>query len=173
MTSSHTILGIDPALGTTGYGVIRVAGGQPVLVDAGVIRCKRQQSLEKRLLELYTGIAEVLDEHKPDYFAIEQLYSHYNRPTTAILMGHARGAIMLAAIQRGLAVSSYAATQIKKTMTGNGRAPKDQMQFAVKHQLALSYVPEPADVADALAIALTHYHCAHAAPVLASATLRT
>lgn len=171
MSNTSTILGIDPALGTTGYGIIRTGGDKIQLVDAGVVRCNKKQPLECRLHELFCGIKEVIDEFRPDFFAIEQLYSHYERPTTAILMGHARGAIMLAATNAGLNVHSYAATQIKKTLTGNGRAPKDQMQFAVKHQLGLSYVPEPADVADALAIALTHYHCARAAPVIAGGTL--
>lgn len=152
------ILGIDPALGTTGYGLIATNGNQIRLVDAGIVRCKKNRSLELRLAELHEGISEIIAEHKPTTFAIEQLYSHYDRPTTAILMGHARGVIMLAAATAGLDVSSYAATQIKKTLTGNGRAPKSQMQFAVKHQLGLSSIPEPADIADALAIALTHHH---------------
>ena len=158
MSTVHTILGIDPALGTTGYGLIRCSGNQIKLVDAGVVRCRRDRPLEERLRELHDGLAEILAELKPQHFAIEQLYSHYDRPTTAILMGHARGVILLAAIQAGLSVTSYAATQVKKTLTGNGRAPKSQMQLAVKHQLALSELPEPADVADALAIALTHHH---------------
>lgn len=170
MDAETTILGIDPALGTTGYGLIRCQNQKIELVDAGVIRCGRSQPLEYRLRELYEGVSEILTEFQPDYFAIEQLYSHYNRPTTAILMGHARGAILLAAAQHALEVCSYAATQVKKTLTGNGRAPKDQMQFAVKHQLGLAKVPEPADVADALAIALTHYHCSQASPLLAGGT---
>ncbi len=169
---STTILGIDPALGTTGYGLIRCFGDTVVLVDAGVVRCRRDQSLERRLTELHDGIVEILQEHKPDCFAVEQLYSHYSRPTTAILMGHARGVILLAAAEAGLAVASYAATQIKKTMTGNGRAPKAQMQFAVKHQLGLTVVPEPADVADALAIALTHHHCSQTPAALLGLTPR-
>ncbi len=156
LSRQHTILGIDPALGTTGYGLIQCSGSKIRLVDAGFIRCRRDRPLEDRLRELHDGILEVLDELKPQHFAIEQLYSHYDRPTTAILMGHARGVILLAAQQAGLAISSYAATHIKKTLTGNGRAPKRQMQLAVQHQLALRSLPEPADVADALAIALTH-----------------
>ena len=158
--AQQTILGIDPALGTTGYGLIHCSGNTIQMVDAGVIRCRRDRPLEDRLKELHEGICEILEELKPDCFAVEQLYSHYDRPTTAILMGHARGVILLAAARADLAVHSYAPTQVKKTLTGNGRAPKTQMQFAVQHQLALKTVPEPADVADALAIALTHHHCA-------------
>lgn len=156
---TQTILGIDPALGTTGYGMIRFTDASLQLIDAGVVRCRRDRPLADRLRELYDGLTEILTELKPDCFAIEELYSHYDRPTTAILMGHARGVIFLAAAQAGLAVSSYPATQVKKTLTGNGRAPKSQMQLAIKHQLGLSTLPEPADVADALAIALTHHHC--------------
>jgi crossover junction endodeoxyribonuclease RuvC len=158
MSAGHTILGIDPALGTTGYGLIQAHGQSVRLVDAGFIRCRRDRPLEDRLKELYDGVVEVVTESKPQHFAIEQLYAHYDRPTTAILMGHARGVILLAAAHAGMSVNSYAATQIKKTLTGNGRAPKSQMQFAVKHQLALKQLPEPADVADALAIALTHHN---------------
>ena len=152
------ILGIDPALGTTGYGLVHCNGSRVQLIDAGFIRCRADRPLEQRLDELNTGVRELLTELKPNAFAIEQLYSHYDRPTTAILMGHARGVIYLAAAHANLEVHSYAATKIKKTLTGNGRAPKSQMQMAVKLQLGLAAIPEPADVADALAIALTHYH---------------
>ena len=158
MSDTTRILGIDPALGTTGYGVIDCRGNKISLVDAGVIRCPKSPPLEMRLLEIARGVRELLSELNPNCVAIEQLYSHYERPTTAILMGHARGAMLLAAAEAGVAVFSYAATNVKKTMTGNGRAPKTQMQFAVQHQLGLPEVPEPADVADALAIALTHHH---------------
>jgi crossover junction endodeoxyribonuclease RuvC len=152
------ILGIDPALGTTGYGVIDIHGNTIRLVDAGVIRSRPADSLESRLIEIYDGISEIIAELRPTCVAIEELYSHYDRPTTAILMGHARGAILLAVAKHDLRVHPYAATRVKKTLTGNGHAPKSQMQMAIKLQLGLSVFPEPADVADALAIALTHHH---------------
>lgn len=155
---SHRILGIDPALGTTGYGVIDVDGSSLRLVDAGIIRSRPSMSLENRLVEIFDGITELIEELRPNCMAIEELYSHYDRPTTAILMGHARGAIFLAAAKLDLQVFPYPATHIKKTLTGNGHAPKMQMQMAIKLQLGLSRFPEPADVADALAIALTHHH---------------
>lgn len=164
--SEQTVLGIDPALGTTGYGFIRCAGNSVQMLDAGIVKCRRDRPLEDRLKELFDGICEIIEDLKPERFAIEQLYSHYDRPTTAILMGHARGVIYLAAAQSNLEVCSYAATQIKKTLTGNGRASKSQMQLAVKYQLGLSTVPEPADVADALAIALTHHHCSQTSAIL-------
>ncbi len=150
------VLGIDPALSTTGYGVISAVGNNIQLIDAGVIRVPREQDLSLRLKELYDGVMEILAEHKPDYFAMEQLYSHYERPRTAILMGHARGVICLAAANVQVQVSSYEPTKVKKLLTGNGRAPKHQMQGAVQHQLRLPNPIEPPDVADALAIALCH-----------------
>lgn len=157
-TSSRCILGVDPALGTTGYGLIRSGGNRSTLIEAGVIRVARSGALEKRLLELHAGIEEILAQYRPEAMAIEQLYSHYDRPTTAIIMGHARGVICLAAAQANIPVFHYEATKVKKLLTSNGRASKDQMQRAVQLQLNLLKPLEPADVADALAIALTHQH---------------
>lgn len=156
--SGFRILGIDPGLNITGYGVLEVGGGRMRLIEAGVIRGKDRSSLPSRLVDLHEGIVEVIDALQPQCLAIEQLYSHYERPRTAILMGHARGVLCLAAAQAKIPVHDYAATQIKKILTGNGRAPKTQMQSAVCHQLKLDKPPEPADVADALAIALTHHY---------------
>jgi len=154
----YRILGIDPALRTTGYGVLATGSGTFRLVDAGVIRCAANRPLEQRLAEIYDGVLELIQEYHPNCFAIEELYSHYARPTTAILMGHARGVIFLASAKANLPVHSYAATAIKKTLCGNGHAPKSQIQMAVKLQLGLKQVLEPSDVADAVAIALTHHH---------------
>ncbi|PNY37360.1 crossover junction endodeoxyribonuclease RuvC [Rhodopirellula baltica] len=153
-----TILGIDPGLNTTGYGVIRVTGNDIRLIEAGIVRSKQKDSLEKRVREIHEGVAEVIEQHSPSYLALEQLFSHYSRPKTAILMGHARGVICLAAASAGIEVKSFEPTKVKKVMTGNGHAPKHQMQQAVRLQLGLQTVPEPADVADALAIALCSYH---------------
>jgi len=152
------ILGIDPGLNTTGYGVIDFASREPRLIEAGVVRSKASgsASLAERIREIHDGVADVITSLKPEVLAIEELYSHYDRPTTAILMGHARGAILLAGAQAGIEVVPYAATQIKKTITGNGHAAKWQMQEAIRRELNLPSVPEPPDVADALAIALCH-----------------
>lgn len=155
------ILGIDPGLNTSGYGVIRVQNGQFHLIEAGIIRSKAKASIEERLLEIHTGVTEVIEEHQPDFLALEQLFSHYSRPKTAILMGHARGVICLAAGAAGISVKSFEPTKVKKVMTGNGHAPKHQMQHAVKIQLNLNETPEPADVADALAIAICGFHLSH------------
>src|SRR5207249_12032118 len=104
------------------------------------------------------GLVEVIEQFRPEAVAVEQLYAHYNHPRTAILMGHARGVVFLAAAQRGLPVASYNATRIKKTITGSGRASKDQVQRTIQRELGLAKVPEPPDVADALAVALCHYY---------------
>lgn len=153
------ILGIDPGLNTTGYGVLQASGQRVRLVEAGVVRggSSANRTLAERVAEVHQGIVEVIETHSPQVMAIEELYSHYDRPKTAILMGHARGAIILAGQLGGLEVKHYAATQIKKTLTGNGRAPKSQMQQAIARELGLAAIPEPADVADALAIAMTHW----------------
>jgi crossover junction endodeoxyribonuclease RuvC len=150
------ILGIDPGLNITGYGVLDFVGGHPALVEAGVVRGKKGGSLAERLAEVHAGVADVIVSLKPESLAIEELYSHYDHPTTAILMGHARGVIVLAAAQAGIPIESYAATLIKKTITGNGHAAKWQMQEAIRRELGLTTAPEPPDVADALAIALCH-----------------
>jgi crossover junction endodeoxyribonuclease RuvC len=150
------VLGIDPGLNTTGYGVLEFVGREPRLVEAGVVRGKGKTSLAERVAEIHSGVAEVIASLKPNVMAIEELYSHYERPTTAILMGHARGVIVLAAAQAGIPMHSYPATQIKKTITGNGHAAKWQMQEAIRRELGLAQLPEPPDVADALAIALSH-----------------
>lgn len=152
------VLGIDPGLNITGYGVLELTAAGPKVCEAGVVRGKTRESLTARLLEIHNGVAEVIAELRPTVVAVEQLYSHYERPRTAILMGHARGVICLAAAQAGLQVVNYASTQVKKILTGNGRASKPQMQNAVKLELKLAALPEPADVGDALAVALCHYY---------------
>jgi len=150
------ILGVDPGLNITGYGVVELGEGGPRLCEAGVIRGKTRGSLTRRLVEIHDGLAEVIAAFQPAAMALEELYSHYARPRTAILMGHARGVICLAAAQAGVPVVHYSATRIKKMLTGSGRAPKAQMQRAIQRELGLVELPEPPDVADALATALCH-----------------
>lgn len=152
------IVGIDPGLTTTGYGVIEVRGQDVTLVEGGVIRADTPETpLEMRLSSLFDGVAEMLEQFQPESLALEELYSHYEHPATAILMGHARGVICLAAAKKGIPVSNYASTQIKLSTTGNGRASKEQVQRAIQARLQLREIPQPNDVADALAIALCHY----------------
>jgi crossover junction endodeoxyribonuclease RuvC len=152
------VLGVDPGLNTTGYGVVGLCQGRTRVLEAGVVRSRPKDALECRLADLHRGILEVLSTFHPEAVAIEQLYSHYERPQTAILMGHARGVICLAAALSGVPIAHYAATQVKKTLTGSGRAPKDQVQAAICREFGLDAVPEPPDVADALAIAICHLH---------------
>ena len=152
------VLGIDPGLNTTGYGVLEYAAAGPHLCEAGVVRGKDRGEIAERLDRLHEGVVDVITSLEPNVMAIEELYSHYERPRTAIMMGHARGVICLAAAQHSIPVLHYSATQIKKVLTGSGRAPKSQMQLAVQRELALEDPPEPHDVADALAIALCHYY---------------
>ena len=155
------VLGIDPGLQVTGYAVLEPGGRAPRVCEAGVICSAEGRSktdMATRLCALYDSIVEVLDQFQPGEVAVEQLFAHYQHPRTAILMGHARGVILLAAAQRGLPIHSYSATRIKKTITGSGRASKEQVQYTIQRELGLAQLPEPADVADALAAALCHYY---------------
>jgi len=152
------IVGVDPGLNITGYAAIEKRLGKLALIEAGVIRGRTRGDLAARLQEIHDGIRDVIASFSPGVLAIEELYSHYERPRTAILMGHARGVICLAATQAGIPVRSYPSTQVKRMLTGNGRAPKTQMQRAICHEFGLSTPPEPPDVADAMAIALCHHY---------------
>jgi crossover junction endodeoxyribonuclease RuvC len=159
--SHPRILGIDPGLQVTGYAILESHSDGPHVCEAGIIRSAEGRAateMAQRLRVLYDGIVEVLEQFRPAVVAMEQLFAHYDHPRTAILMAHARGVILLAAGQQDLSVISYNATQIKKTITGNGRAPKEQVQRVIQRELGLKQMPEPADVADALAAALCHYH---------------
>jgi crossover junction endodeoxyribonuclease RuvC len=143
----------------SGYAVLEAGGRNPVLKEAGIIRGEGGAAdMALRLRSLYAGLVEVMEQFRPSVMAVEQLYAHYKHPRTAILMGHARGVLFLAAAVRDIPVVSYNATRIKKTVTGNGRAPKDQVQRTVQRELGLAKMPDPPDVADALAVALCHFH---------------
>lgn len=150
------VCGIDPGLKCTGYAVLRLdeEEGTTSVLDAGVLRCTRDDPLPRRLAEIAAGLDEVLDEYRVEIVAVEQVYSHYQRPRTALLMAHARGVVLMEAARRDLRVIDLPATTIKKHLTGNGRASKQQIQRAVAAALDLEAVPEPPDVADALAVAL-------------------
>jgi crossover junction endodeoxyribonuclease RuvC len=153
------VVGIDPGLNVTGYAVVEPSPRGPVVVEAGVIRPRTGRGgLGDRLVWIHQGIVEVLEAFPGGSVALERVHSHVRFPRTAILMAHARGAIVLAAAQRQLPVFGYAATRIKKTLTGNGQAPKAQIQHAIMTELGLDRLPEPHDVADACAVALCHFH---------------
>ncbi len=148
------ILGIDPGLQVCGYAVIEANSGQEELIEAGVFRTDGSVSLERRLAQIAEDTNSILEKFAPGIVAVEELYSHYKHPKTAILMGHARGVILQRAAVAEAEVKSFAATRIKKSLTGNGHASKMQMQRAIQSMLSLSQLPEPADVADAIAVAL-------------------
>lgn len=148
------ILGIDPGLQVCGYACLDGDCHGGTVVEAGVFRTDGELSLERRLNQIAMDIQELLDRFAPEIVAVEELYSHYAHPKTAILMGHARGVILQRSAAAGLEVRSYAATRIKKSLTGNGRASKEQVQRTMQTILSLAEVPKPNDVADAMAAAL-------------------
>ena len=157
------LLGVDPGLLRMGYGVIEAQGSKARLREGGTIQGGPPSTpLAERLVALYCGIREVVAEFNPAALALEELYSHYAYPSTAVLMGHARGVVCLAAAQSDVPVFNYASTQVKHAMVGSGRASKAQVQRAIQARLNLAQVPEPNDVADALALALCHWQMAAA-----------
>jgi len=150
------VLGIDPGLSVTGYGLVDSAGRKPRLIEAGIIRSSTSRPLERRLLELYEGLEEVVGEFVPDVFSVEELYSHYRHPKTAVIMGHARGVLFLVAGRKDIPVFSYSATRIKKSLTGEGRATKEQIASMIYRTVDCSDVTIQSDVTDAIAAALCH-----------------
>lgn len=147
------VLGIDPGLRLTGYACLD--GEQaPEVVEAGVLRLNARRSVAERLLELSEDLADVLERVRPHAVAVEKLYAHYKHPTTAAIMGHARGVVLLHVARARLSLVELGATEVKKSLTGNGHAGKQQVQAAVQIQLGLAARPDPPDVADAIAIAL-------------------
>lgn len=163
------ILGIDPGLRVCGFGVIEVGRAvksadqlnpnSPSLrvVEAGVVRVPEKDSISQRLCYLKKSVDEIMQDLQPTEMAIERLFAHYQRSQPAILMGHARGVILLSAGEHNLPVKGYPATAVKKMVAGHGRAPKEQMQQAICRHLGLETAPEPHDVADALSIAMCHF----------------
>ena len=151
------LLGIDPGTRLTGYGVIDydpAAPFKPTLVDAGVLRLDAKRPVADRLVELADELDSLIAEHRPDAAAVEEVYAHYNHPKTAIIMAHARGVMLLCCRRRNVPVHELAANRVKQSLTGYGHADKLQMQRAVQALWNLPALPEPPDVADALAVAL-------------------
>jgi len=150
------ILGLDPGLRLTGYALVEfpTLSRAPKLIDAGVIRLNVKNSIADRLVEIETELNSIIAEHHPDAVAIEKLYAHYAPPTTAILMGHARGVLMLCARRQEIPIYEFAANRVKQAVAGHGHAGKHQIQLAVQSLFKLAKPPEPPDVADAIAITL-------------------
>lgn len=150
------VLGVDPGTRTTGYGVVASNGGGAVsLLECGVIRTAPSAPLAQRLREIHDGLVEVLDRHPADIMAVEGVFYGRNVQTT-VLLGHARGAAILAAALRDTPVAEYSPAQIKSAIAGTGRATKEQVQYMVQTLLRLREPPRPADAADGVAVALCH-----------------
>ena len=148
------ILGIDPGLQVCGYACLDADGDEESLIEAGVLRIPNDLPLAERLNRIADDTQSILNTFGPEIVAVEELYSHYAHPKTAILMGHARGVILQKCAKACVEVRSFSATRIKKSITGNGRASKEQVQRTIQTVLALRELPEPNDVADAIAAAL-------------------
>jgi crossover junction endodeoxyribonuclease RuvC len=148
-------MGVDPGLVATGFGVLEAGAGAVTVRDAGVISTTTGQPLEARLNALHRAMHRIIEEQAPGLLVVEDLYTEYRFPRTAILMGHARGVIYLAARQLGVAVVALTPSEVKRAMTGNGAAGKAQVQRAVQTVLGLKEPPRPSHVADALGLAAT------------------
>jgi len=152
------VLGVDPGTSVTGYGVIETGDGAPGmgrLIECGVISLARRTPLPHRLEELHAGISELIARHRPHALALESAFYHRNVRTTLVL-GHARGVVLLAARQAGLEIAEYPPATVKKAVTGRGGARKPQVGAMVARLLRLKSAPRPADAADGVAVALTH-----------------
>ena len=149
------MLGIDPGLVGTGYGVIESAPAGVTVLDSGVIETRADLALEERVRAIYDGVWRLLDKHAPTALVLEDLYSEYRFPRTALLMAHARGVICLAAEQHKVPVLALAPAEVKRAIAAHGNASKAQVQESVRRLLRLAERPRPSHVADALALALT------------------
>jgi crossover junction endodeoxyribonuclease RuvC len=160
------VLGIDPGLASTGYGVVARRGGRLAALDGGVIETAAGVARELRLADIHAEVEQLITTHEPDAVALEELYFGQN-VRTAFAVGHARGVVMLAAGQRGLPCTGYTPQQVKGAVCGNGRASKEQVGRMVQALLALEQEPRPDHAADALAVAICHANCAPLAAALA------
>jgi crossover junction endodeoxyribonuclease RuvC len=167
------VLGIDPGLASTGYGVVATdrgpsGGGGLAALDGGVIQTRAELALERRVADIHAAVDALLGEHEPDAVALEELYFGQN-VRTAFAVGHARGVVMLAAGQRGVPCTSYTPQKVKGAVCANGRAGKEQVARMVKTLLSLTEEPRPDHAADALAVAICHANCAALSTALAGA----
>jgi crossover junction endodeoxyribonuclease RuvC len=148
-------MGVDPGLVATGFAVVEAGCGEVTVVDAGVIATSPGQALEVRLNAIHGALGRLIEARRPGLLVVEDLYTEYRFPRTAILMGHARGVIYLAARQAGVAILAISPAEVKRAVTGNGAASKPQVQRGVQTVLGLAEVPHPSHVADALGLAVT------------------
>jgi len=152
------ILGIDPALTVSGYGAIRVSGSKISLIEAGVICTDAKKNITERLSKIYQGMLKLISDINPDCLVLEKLYAHYRHPTTAFILGQARGVICLACATKKIPLIEYGATRVKKAIVGKGLASKNQVARMVADILSLKELPRYTDMTDALALAITHSH---------------
>jgi crossover junction endodeoxyribonuclease RuvC len=150
------IVGIDPALAVSGYGVIQAQKSSLVLIEAGIIKTSAVETTPARLDKIYRGVLKLISDTRADCLVLENIYSHYKHPATACILGQARGVICLAAFTAGLPFFEYSATRIKKAIVGKGLASKAQVQRMVTHTLGLKTASSYLDVTDALALAIAH-----------------
>ncbi|HEX2240566.1 MAG TPA: crossover junction endodeoxyribonuclease RuvC [Actinomycetota bacterium] len=165
------VLGLDPGLTTTGYGIVERAGGRIRLLAAGALRTSTEAAPAERLADLRTGVLALIGEHKPAAVATERLFFNRNA-RTAISVGQASGVLTAAASEAGLSVTEYGPLEVKKAVTGVGSAPKSQVQAMVAAVLGLSTAPKPADAADACALAICHLQSAGLSQALSKAVNR-
>jgi len=151
---TRRILGVDPGLRTTGYGLVACDGTRLRLIEAGVVQPDPALPLERRLAELHVAMTAIVADLRPECLVIEELWTSYKHPPTAVLMGHARGVIALAAGSGGIPVHHLAHAFVKKALAGSGAARKGQVKAMVVQLLGLAHAPEPDDVSDALALAI-------------------
>jgi crossover junction endodeoxyribonuclease RuvC len=152
------VIGIDPSLTSTGFGIIENKQNNTEVIIAGIIKTSSKETIQGRLNKIYSHVLDIITEHKPDILVLEKVYSHYKYPATAISLGYARGAICLASGQAKIPIKDYSAKRIKKAVTGKGNASKKQVQKMIQHLLHLKKTPEPDDVSDALALALGYLY---------------
>ncbi len=154
--SQELILGIDPGTAITGYGVVVKEGGNVVsLVECGIVRTSSGEALAFRIREIYEEVTALIERHSPSVVAVEDVFQGKN-VQSVLKLGHARGAILLAAALSEIPIAEYSPREIKKAVVGNGNATKDQVAFMVQQQLRLKVAPSPADAADGVAVALCH-----------------
>ena len=151
------ILGVDPGLATVGWGVIQTDGNRHRLLQYGTLNTSAKDMLPIRLRDVYEGVTRLIERFHPDHIAVEELFFNTNAKT-AMLVGQARGVLVLSAANAGLPVYEYTPLQVKQAVVGYGRADKNQVQQMVKSILSLRIVPKPDDTADALAVAICHAH---------------
>ena len=155
------ILGIDPGLKATGYGLVEFEAGKINLLETGTIEPKQKDLIQNRIKTIYTSLNEVADQYRPDVLVLEKLYAHYNHPTTASVLGHVRGVICLVCAQKDLGLAEHSVKRIRQALTGNGNASKLQVRRVVGQALGVEESKLTLDASDALALALgyIHLHC--------------